>query len=207
MLHKTAEDYKGEPPEGIDGNDVVYYNGAYYEHIINWYPTGKISKKDKAWFGSIYDKIAIYENDSDAIFIHHKTLLSDENYYHKKDDILPKQYSEDATIVFSVQIDENDFNKRKEVTLTDNKLASDFKVFIEKCINTPDEVIKETGRVSNESFIYIYFENYPAYNVLGSLRILDTGKVVMNTFNTNNVTGYFLLPDDISGQIKKLIEI
>jgi len=199
-----------------DGELIIYYDNEVYERIYNWYPTGNINKKSKAWVGytsefselkdpQTNDKIHLYDNDPNNLFVikNYKSWFYDEKVFHKKSDNLPKVYSEDAIIVLSVFTDENNYNKRKEITLQ-LKISSELKQFIKQIIVDPTYIDLES-RETELAIINIYFNNYPAYNVLCGMDLSKSGNIILYLGNTNNYTGYYVVPKILSEQLKTLI--
>ena len=191
---------------------IIYYDGNLYEVITYWTPTGKASKNDKAWVGYSKNfpkpdkikgnkKILLYDNDLNNIFFTNKLSwlddFSETVIYHKKDDILPKPYDDNAKIILEI-------DSKKEVIVSE-ELLSELKTFIKQCLIEPDKILKKERMNRGLATIKIIYEGYPAWQYFAWFGTYD-GKVIMLPMTSSDKYVYFVLPDNLSKQIKQLIK-
>jgi len=176
-------------PEGEIIDETLYENMGK-----DWIPTGTPNRRAKE-----SDEIFLYDNDPNAIFFAKQPKLDDRTataFYHKKSDVLPKPYDEGAIVVLSPSNGPN-------ITLKD-ELANEFKSFIEKCGASSENAINVNERKRFVS-VDIYHKDYPAYHRYATI-FISSKKLMLNTFETSYHYSYYELPDNLSEQIKQLME-
>jgi len=191
VLQRLPDEFKNLP----EGEDII--DISQYEYISHeWIPSGIPNRRAK---GS--KTRYLYNNDPNAIFFANQPQFDDKagtSYYHKKDDIFPKPYEETSTIILTI-------SGKADITI-EGELAIEFKKFIEECIVDSKNIIIVSSKLEypTKADIKIYHKYYPAYHKFAYI-VITSNKILMVQYMNNNYI-YYKLSDNLSEQIKTLIE-